>query len=181
MTGIPFVVQRENGRGQIERKTIYLRSRRRGPAGEKMRLALREYNQALLEQSRCAMKAGTIMAKLAGEPTLAEMEAVEREQLGSVARAQELGAKSLELAEQIAEQALADNYEGPAREEILDELTDKELTAIVSSIELGAMPNDFFQFLDTQQKRSSSAASGDASGQNSLQPGSAAKQSSAGK
>ena len=45
MLGIPFVVRRFSERG-CEDETVFLRTRRCGPAGEKMRVAIRRYHAA---------------------------------------------------------------------------------------------------------------------------------------
>jgi hypothetical protein len=160
MIGIPFTILRESERG-VEEETIFLRSRRRGPEGEKMRQAIREHNRALLEQSRQAVDAATAVGKLrAGDLSQADLEQVRNAQGAAFEAAQNAGRKALEMAEAVAEAALAENYEAAAREKILDKLTDSELIAIVNTIELGAMPKDFFLSLDTLRNQSSIRRSG---------------------
>lgn len=164
MLGIPFIIQREGERG-IQRETVYLRSRRRGEAGEKMRKAIREHNAKNLEHSRMASKAVAAMRKvtgLDGEITTASETALrelEQTQGALFEAAQNARNAALAAAEIVAEEALRDNY-GDRVTEILDGLTDAELDAIVSTVEIGAMPDDFFTSLDTRQKRNTTLLSG---------------------
>lgn len=171
MLGIPFIIQRESQNG-VERETIYLRSRRCGEAGDKMRQAIREHNSQNLMHSRLATKAVIALGKLDGENlNMAQLEDIERNQTLSFEAAQKARIAALAAAQVVAEQALVDNY-GEGVQAIVDRLTDKELDAIVGTVEMGAMPKDFFTHLDTQQKQSITLRSGALPQGNSLQPGS---------
>jgi hypothetical protein len=178
MLGIPFIIQRESktdGIARLERETIYLRSRRRGEAGEKMRKAIREYNKQNLAFGRLATKAAVAIGKLENadvQPTQQQLEDIEQNQSANYEAAQNARIAALAAAETVAEQALVDNY-GEGVKDILDRLTDRELDAIVGSVEMGAMPKDFFTHLDTQQKQSTTLQSGASPAVDLLQPVSA--------
>lgn len=165
MIGIPFTIQRESEHG-AEIETIYLRTRRRGPEGEKMRRLIREYNQADLAQKRASIKVAMFYALVAGNgehtPDLAALEKADKDQDEAIAVGNAAAKTALECAELIAELALRENYPQELAEKILDKLTDVELRAIVSTIEMGAMPKDFFQSLDIQRKQRPTGHSGNA-------------------
>ena len=177
MIGIPFTVRREDEGGVVDR-TIYLRSRRRGPEVEKMRAAIRAYNRAIFGQGKQASRAGMLMTRaLAGEMAegedldkrLADLERIDREQEAAMTEAQELAQKALDRAEEIAELALRENY-GEQTAQILNELTDRELHAIVGTVEMGAMPKDFFPSPATPPKPSSISPPGSAPAEPSSPP-----------
>jgi hypothetical protein len=177
MFGIPFTIRRWSDAG-VEDRTVYLRTRRCGEAGEAMRTALRKYRKLVFEQARVANKAGMMAAQamtpsgdLDQDGRLAKLEKLAADSDAAMESAGALQAEALELAQKIAGMALQENY-GSASSEIIDGLTDTELHAIVGSLELGQMPKDFFQSLDTQPKPNTTGRSGDSAVNISLAPGS---------
>ena len=175
MVGIKFVVRRASEAAEIEDRTLYLRSRRTGEAGQEMRRRIRGYHHAVFEQFKQAGRAGrmTDRADLA-EAGAEALERIDREQGEALEHAQEAAWAALEHAEQIALLALQENY-GAAAKGLLDDLTDRELHAIVSTIEMGQMPADFFQSPGIPPKPSATGLSGPLPGSDSSGPGTAGR------
>jgi hypothetical protein len=161
MLGIPFVIRRFSDAG-VEDVTVFLRTRRSGQAGDKMRKHLRAYHAAVFAQTKAAGKAGSLMRRaLSGEtqPGEAELEKIEAEQSAAMDSAQKESETALEEAQEVCLCALKDNY-GEKEEELVDGLTDHELHGLVSTIEMGAMPRDFFPSPGIPPKSSSMEPSG---------------------
>jgi hypothetical protein len=166
MLGIPFVIRRFSERG-TEDQTVYLRSRRCGEAGVKMRKAIRDYHAAQFAQMKAAGKAGAITAKAiqaACDEKQARkkgvLESLDQEQEAAMADATQQAALALDLATTITRMALADNYGNDKADEIIDGMTDHEMHSVVKTIELGALPKDFFQPPGTQPNPSTTPPSG---------------------
>jgi len=161
MFGIRFTILREGDIGGMP-ETIYLRTYRRGEAGIEMRKQLRSYHALDMQKNKAAVQIPTLVAQAqkcieTGSPEgLLDVAAKQDLVIASATAAAE---QQLQVAEQIAELALKDNY-GEKLDSIVDKLTDRELHAIVGTIELGEMPRDFFQSLEARQKRNSTGQSG---------------------
>lgn len=163
MFGIPFIIQRFSASG-VEREEIYLRTHRRGPAGEEMRKTLRRYHDAAIAQQRAAADAGIALGRAMNAGGENATEAVlqgiaDTTDKASVA-ATESSRQQLLFAEILMEMALKDNYPQEKVDQIMDGITDAELHAVVGTIEQGAMPKDFFTSLDTRLSQSSTGRSG---------------------
>jgi hypothetical protein len=170
MIGIPFEIRRSSDRG-AESETIYLRSRRRGPEGEKMRAAIALYRRSQMDQVRLATKVGSLTQRFlsamgeapvgldlaSSRPDSAALETSQREALEAAGCMAE---RAICAAEEIARLALIENH-GADTERIVDGLTDRELHAIVATIEQGAMPKDFFPLPGTQPSASATSPSGE--------------------
>jgi hypothetical protein len=147
MIGLPFTIRRHSPNGLVD-ETVYLRSRRTGEVGRKMREALREYHRRQFDQQRAAAQAAMLLGKaLAGADALGagiDLEKIAADQDVAMTRAQELARGALELAELVAALALASNYDVGNVERVMDLLTDRELHAIVGLVEVGQVPADFF-------------------------------------
>ena len=188
MLGIPFTVRRHSEEGVMD-TTLYLTSRRRGDAGKSMRLHLRQFRQADLAKGKAASRAGFLMARaireMAGDGAaqpddgarLAELERIDAEQQTAMGAAFNENDAAMTHAEKIAELALRENY-GPATDGIVDGLTSAELRAIVETVEMGAMPKDFFLSLATPPTPPSTGPSGSAPDAPSSMPDSAGATSS---
>ena len=178
MIGIPFTIRRQNERGQVEDEVVYLQSRRRGPTGESMRQHLRNFMKARFEQQRASSRAGMALAKAGlamtgpeigtaddaegrrAESRLAELEKLDASQEKEMQAAQASAATCIAEAEEVARLALSDNYGAERAGDIIDKLTDRELNWLVETIEMGAMPADFFTSRGTPPKPSSTVPSG---------------------
>lgn len=159
MIGIAFVVRRTSDMAGLSDEVLYLRSRRRGDAGASMRRHLKAYHAAVYGEIKLAARASRL-AEQAGEKTgIKALEQVEAQLAASIDQAAADNAAAIEHAEEIARLALIENY-GGRTEEVLDRLTDRELHGVVSTIELGQMPKDFFGSPDTQPKPSATGPSG---------------------
>ena len=185
MLGIPFTIRRFPERG-VEDVDIYLRTRRRGPAGEKMRREIRAYHQAQFDRMKAASRAGmlvnraTSLTEIDDALRVEALEKIEADQIAQMDLARLRAEDTLEHAEAIAACALADNYPREQAEEIVDGLTDQDLHGIVATIEMGAMPKDFFPLPATPPSPSSTAPSGSEPGPSSSAPAGAGPTSSAG-
>lgn len=162
MFGLGFTFLRENESGGLP-ETIYLRTHRRGEAGQKLRKLLRSYHQLELQQTKAATEMPVVVAQaqqcVQNEDIDGLKGVAERQNIllaGATAAAEE----RLKVAEEIAELVLCENYPAEKLEQILDKLTDRDLFAIVGTVELGEMPRDFFQSLEARQKLISTGRSG---------------------
>ena len=160
MFGIAFRIRRDSTEGVTE-KVVYLRSRRRGPEGEKMRAAIKAYHRASFDQARLAAKVGAMMNRgLSGETAGMSLEDIEAKQTSALAEAQNCSSVALEQAEIVATLALDENYGAEEAAKMVGDLTDHELHGIIGAIELGSMPKDFFPSPDIQPKLSTTGSSG---------------------
>lgn len=174
MFGIPFTIIRECEMGGVI-ETVYLRTYRRGGKGDEMRKCLKAYHAATIGQSRAAGRIPVLLgqaAKVAQEnDSLAMLEKLAEDQEKIISESVGCSAEALVAAEQIAELALQENY-AEKTTEIMDKLTDRELHAIVGTIEMGEMPKDFFQFVEAWKKAITTGRFGDTPEQSSSKPGS---------
>jgi hypothetical protein len=159
MVGIPFTIRRTSSELGVQDEVVYLRSRRRGEAGESMRRHIRDYHAALFTQMQSAAKAGRLSGQVTEGAAVEVLEQVDADLGATLATAGAAGDRALEHAEHVARLALQENY-GERAAELLDGLTDKELHAIVSTVEVGQMPADFFGRPDTPPKPSATGPSG---------------------
>lgn len=164
MIGIPFTIRRTDSEQGIVETVVYLRSRRRGAEGEKMRKAIRDYNRTQFEQSRNVSRAAAAVARMhilgegAGEEALEKVLADQEAAMDASETARE---QQLARAEEITALSLADNYGPEEAQRLLDVMTDEELCAVVQTIEHGAMPPDFFRSRGTPPKQNSTQQDGD--------------------
>jgi hypothetical protein len=163
MFGIPFTVRRSETGGMSKDEVLYLRTYRRGETGNLMRKLIKQYRYMGMEQAKAGAKAAMMVAGLgaiaAGTDETRDLAKVLAEQSEAMRAAEAAGAEALKTAEEIAVIALTENY-GEGTDKLVDALTDHELHGIVSTIELGSMPKDFFPSPDTQQKPKSTTVSG---------------------
>lgn len=159
MFGIPFTIRRTSERG-IEDEVVYIRSYRRGAVGQKMRQLMGEYHAATMRQMQSAAQAGAAMNESLGGTEGRDLQGIADRQQKALDDALAQSARALKAAEEIAANALAENYPDDVREKILDKLTDHELHGLVSTIEMGAMPKDFFALHDIQPRPSTTGPSG---------------------
>ncbi len=164
MLGMLFLLRRWDGQGFPVDERVFLRSRRRGPQGEKMRKLVREYRRCAMNQAASATRVAALMQQaVTGALEEAQLEKLDRAQAEAAGAARESSERALELAEEIVALALAENY-GEGAEDILDKFNDAELHAAVSTIEMGAMPRDFFQYRVTPPSGSFTNESGSEQG-----------------
>jgi hypothetical protein len=160
--GIPFTVRRTGERG-VDDAVIYLTSRRVGDVGREMRAALREYHDGLQAHGTASMRVAAVMAKAmkAEQDGVAlDLAALLDEQERHVAAGAQASERAIQASARVARLALLANYGEQQADEIVDRLTDRELRAICETVELGAMPRDFFTSGDTQPKPSTTGPSG---------------------
>ncbi|MCE5257005.1 MAG: hypothetical protein LLF89_09195 [Spirochaetaceae bacterium] len=172
MFGIPFTIVREGDVGGVI-ETIYLRTYRRGRIGKQMRNHLQAYHAAAQGQAKAAGRIPVNMvqaSRVAQEAdSLAALEKLAAEQESIITESNKHGQAMLDAAEAIAELSLQENY-ADRTDEIMNKLTDRELHAIVGTIEMGEMPKDFFQFVEARKKASTTGHSGDMPVQSSSAP-----------
>ncbi len=100
------------------------------------------------------------MNALGEDPAETSLEAILADQRKSIEEASEAVQTALKAAEKVAELALEENYGPGELERIMDGLSDHELRKIIETIELGAMPADFFPSPGTRPKPAITAPSG---------------------
>jgi hypothetical protein len=162
MLGLPFVLRRWDDAGFPVDERVFLRSRRRGDRGEKMRRLMKLYRKLSVSQTSNAARVARLMQQaLAGGVEMGEerLADIDRQQSEATEAAQSAAEEQLALAEEIVEMSLEENY-GEQTVAILDRLTDAELHAAVATIEMGAMPRDFFRYRDIPPSGNSTKPSG---------------------
>lgn len=167
MIGIPFTVRRFSARG-VEEITLYLQTRRGA-----MRKALRAYHDAMMAQSTAAARVAGLMARAmqAEQSGVAlDLEKLLAQQESEMAESSRHAEMAMAAAEEVARESLSGNYPDVEVDAIMDRLTDKELRAIVATVELGAMPADFFTSSGTPPSPSSIMPSGPSPESGSLKP-----------
>lgn len=174
MFGIPFTIVREGDAGGVI-NTIYLRTYRRGRQGNKMRECMKAYRAAIQGQAKAAGKIPVHLAQATKvaqqENSLEALEKLAAEQDAIITESNNFATLALAAAEEITDISLSENY-GEGTNEIMNGLTDRELHAIVGTLEMGEMPKDFFQFVEAQKKASITGRSGDTQVPSSLAQGS---------
>lgn len=136
MIGIPVTIQRD---GKPEK--IYLSTRRSGAAGAAMREAKENYYAA---QQRAANALARVVAAVSlAESQPARLEEVLAKQEKDSAEALTEKTAALNHAEVLVGLALKENH-GPDTDAIMDLLTDKQIMRLVTVIETGDVPSDFF-------------------------------------
>lgn len=161
MTGIPVSIARDG-----KREIVYLSTRRSGEPGRQMQDMKRRYRR----EQQAAAAALLEVAAIAEQARRANPDATDyAEKLLDLAARQErasekaldAGERAVDLAAKLVCAALWENH-GEDAQGILDELTDADLHSLVSTIETGEAPADFF------------ASRAPASSANSTTPGAAA-------
>jgi hypothetical protein len=149
MIGIPIQIIRD---GKDE--TIYLSTRRSGVKGGELRDAKRAYRQARLEIARLTTKMSLIAVRVNKIPDEADHLAADLEKLCDDMDKLTIGLDSArqavqDAAEHVISLAIEDNH-GQETASILDCLTDSQIEALVSVLETGETPADFFPSRATQ-------------------------------
>ena len=163
MIGIPIEIERN---GKTEK--IYLSTRRSGPAGQKMVEARNIARRERLNSARLATQLSILMARVEKMPDDdAKLQAIARDAdnlVNAVGKAAQAAKDATELAVRLA---IEDNH-GLETEKILDGLSDKDIEQMLTTLETGAMPEDFFQRHAIQPKPNSIMPGADGSGVSSL-------------
>jgi hypothetical protein len=102
-----------------------------------------------------------------------DLEKLLAEQERGMAESAQAADAAIQAADLVARLALYGNYPPEAVEEHVDMLTDKELRAVVATVELGAMPADFFTSSGTPPSPSTTTPSGPSLESGSSKPDSA--------
>jgi hypothetical protein len=180
MIGIPFIIRRQSDRG-TEDTTVYLRTRRISETGRSMRQEIRRFHDATIAQSKAASRAAALVAVAMkgmdngplGDPAPFDLEALLEKQDKEMTEARNQADAAIDAATKIALMALEENYPPAVLTEFVDMLTDRELRAIVSTVEMGAMPADFFTLPGIHPLPSSTGRSGGSPGSDSSKQDSA--------
>lgn len=160
MIGIPFTIRRAGPDNPVVDEVVYLRTRRSGEAGASMRRAMVDYREATMAQMRQAARTARLADAAGTISDVAALERVERDVAAAMEESNAQGARALAAAETIALLSLYENYDPQEADRIMDQLTERELHAIVATLELGQMPKDFFGPAATQPKPSGTGPSG---------------------
>lgn len=162
--GIPFTVRRESDAG-VEDQIVYLRSRRVGADGSKMVALIREYQSLSMVQVKAAGKAAAMAHRMiegqSGNAIVDAMEKIDAEQQALMDAAMDASHERTKIATEIVQLALEVNYSPEEVLRIIDALTDAELDAMVSTLQYGQMPKDFFPAPVTRQTPSDTSPSGE--------------------
>lgn len=143
MLGLPFRLLRHTETGPVE-KVIYLATRRHGDAGDAFRKAKREYYRAEFACARAAKRFEAAERSVQdAAPIAADYEALVSRRDELLQEISTAGEAANEAAEKLVRLSLKENY-GPETDGILDQLTDTDLRAMVTLIDTGSLPKDFF-------------------------------------
>jgi hypothetical protein len=174
MLGIPFTLRRHDDKLGMRDEVVYLATRRMGPQGEAMRKQIRAYHKAFFGQALAAQGCALVATQALGPALeskdraarIAALQEVEKRQLEKVEAGQAASEAALEAAAAVGILALEPNY-GPEAQGIVDRMTDHELHALVTTIEMGALPKDFFPSPGTPPSASSTSQAGESPGSTS--------------
>ena len=161
MNGIPVTIQR-NG---VE-ETVYLSTRRSGKAGESMKNHKRAFHHANVNVSKAMNRVVMIMTKAekvdpATDSYTDALERLSAEQETAVDAAEVLKQEVFGEALHLVRLSLTENHGATDTVEIMDCLTDKQVVQLVTVIETGDTPEDFFPSRAILPKESSISPSGD--------------------
>jgi flagellar motor protein MotB len=135
MIGIPYRIVRHGDKGP-EDKVFYLATRRSGEAGAAMKKTKREFQKAELATAKAAQR---YQAASAAEHQDEELLCNLLEDIQLAGQAADDAAEHLVLL------SLTENYGRENAEAVLDQLTDTDIKKMVSVIETGELPKDFFE------------------------------------
>lgn len=135
MVGIPYRILRHGDDGP-EDKMVYLSTRRSGEAGAAMKNAKRDFQEHEFATAKAAQKYAAADRS----------EQKDEERLGKLLdEIREQGEAANDAAEKLIRLSLTENYGRENAEAILDKLTTKDIRAMVTVIETGELPKDFFE------------------------------------
>lgn len=157
MFGLPFRLLMHGDSGPAD-KVVYLRTQRSGDDGRKLREAKGVYRKAMFALARAGQRLTTLQRQLAELPA-GELAAVQEAADFVLAEIQGLEQAALEAGEKIVRLALRPNY-GDKLDEILDQLTDRDIRGMVGLIETGELPADFFESSARPPKPTTTSPSG---------------------
>jgi len=162
MKGIPFRITAQTDKGPVD-KVLYLTTRRMGTTGETFKKAKRDYHKSQCDAARATQKYA-VAEKQVNELDPATDKYQEAAQVCDECLVSiDAGAdQALKHAEKIVRLSLQPNYGKADTESIMDELIDADFHAMVSLIETGELPPDFFRFKEARQKSTTTAQSGEA-------------------
>ena len=168
MQGIPVTITRNE-----DEAIIYLSTRRSGAAGKAMKSLKHRFHQAIHAASKANSRVFLIMTKAEGLDAEAEDYAdvvaeLHEKQTDAAASALKWKEEALEHAEDLVRRSLKENH-GPDTTDIMDCLTDKQLQQMVTIIETGDTPEDFFPSNGTRPKQSTTLPLGDTPGESSAE------------
>jgi len=171
MLGIPFRLLTQTDDGPVD-KVILLRSRRSGEAGKRMQQAIRDYHRAEFEMVKTTGRWQALDARLAAlPPTSEKLPELQVERDGLVDRVSELDEASLAAALTVVRLALAENYGAKGALDLLDQLNNRQVRAMVSLVETGQLPADFSDGPAAQPSATTTAQSGGSPGRSSSKRG----------
>lgn len=178
MTGLRFRLVRDTPEGPVD-KTLYLATRRTGEAGKAMREAKREFYRLEFACARAAQRYQAADARVRGlAPGDPGQEAAVEKRDALLDQIRETGENATDAAERMVRLSLTANYGADGANDLLDQLTDKEVRAMVSVIETGELPADFFGEGAARPRPTTISPSGATPPEPSSKPDSAAKTSS---
>jgi hypothetical protein len=150
MVGIPYRIVRHGEDGPVD-KMIYLATRRTGEAGAAMKKAKRDFQKHELATAKAATRYAAAEAAESkdGERACKLLEEIH-----------ENGQAANDAAEHLVLLSLTANYGREKAEEIIDELTTREIRAMLGVIETGELPKDFFDKPGQPPKPISTSPSG---------------------
>lgn len=169
MIGLPIPILRPDD----TEETVYLSTRRSGESGAELQEARRRYRGARLKAAKAATRLGLIMARVReldeGAGMAADLLTLcdESERLTDVIH--EAQCEAQDAAEAAARIALEENH-GPDAIRILDGLSDAQITGLMTALETGEAPADFFPCPATRRRPSSITPGGAPAGANSSKP-----------
>lgn len=180
MLGIPYRIMQHGPDGPVD-KVIYLATRRHGTDGAALRKAIREFYEHEFATAKAAKRYAAADRRLAAlAPDSPQWAAAQDEVDKWLDAIRHSGQAATDAAERAVETSLKMNYHGAAAG-ILDQLSDKDVRAIVPILETGAPAADFFDGADPAPKSTTTPPSGAAPAERSSSTDSAAGRSKAGK
>jgi hypothetical protein len=157
--GLRYTIRRDSDDGEV-RKEIYLATCAPRDLREKMAKAKRDFRKASFEMQAAAQRWGAVRRQVSLlDPATAGYEALIERQETAFALVRTTEDAAYDAAECIVRCSLARNYEGKT-DEIMEAISQKDLLAMVTLINTGELPKDFFLSPVQEQRPTSISAPG---------------------
>jgi len=159
--GLRYTIRRESDEDGEVRKEVFLSTCAPEELREKMAQAKRDFRKASFEMQAAAQRWAAVRRQVSlVDPALPGFDELIDKQAAAFALVRTTEDAAYEAAEQIVRCSLARNYAGKA-DEIMDAASQKDLLAMVTLINTGELPADFFPSPAQERKPTSTSAPGE--------------------
>jgi len=163
MIGIKYRIERDSEEGPVD-KQLLLATSRYGAGGDAMRAAKKANRKAVFELLKASKRVALLDRRLA-EMTAGDTEfnILQAESDAALEAVQDNTEAAMEHARKLVCLSLTENYGRETAEELVGELTERDLQGCLETIETGEQPEDFFPKGDRLAKSSATSPSDESS------------------